>query len=151
MYGTGRHVDDIPLQDMSKALYYWFLCELFYTTTTVLVRLSVAIFLLRICITPVHRYIVYGTMISIILFSIAYFFMILFQCHPVSFFWNQYNGMQGSCIGYWIVPDASIAHSAISATCDWILGLLPLALIWHLQVNKRTKFSIGVVLALGIL
>ncbi|RDW64003.1 hypothetical protein BP5796_10505 [Coleophoma crateriformis] len=150
-YGTGRHVDDIPPQDAPKALYYWFLCELFYTISTVLVRLSVAIFLLKICISPAHRFIIYGTMTSIILFSIAFFFLILFQCHPVSFFWNQSSGMHGSCINERIVPHASIAHSAISATCDWILGLLPVNLVLHLQINKRTKGSLSIVLALGIL
>ncbi|RDW77251.1 hypothetical protein BP6252_05304 [Coleophoma cylindrospora] len=150
-YGTGRHVNDVSPQDVPKALYYWFLCELFYTITTVLVRLSVALFLLKLCIKPAHRFIIYGTMTSIVLFSTAFFFLILFQCHPVSFFWNQYRGMHGSCIDARIVPHASIAHSAISATSDWILGLLPVNLVLHLQINNRTKFSISIILALGIL
>jgi hypothetical protein len=49
------------------------------------------------------------------------------------------------------VPDASIAHSAVSFTADWVLGLLPIALIWNLQMNRRTKISLGCILATGLL
>jgi hypothetical protein len=49
------------------------------------------------------------------------------------------------------VPDASIAHSAVSFTADWVLGLLPIALIWNLQINRRTKISLACILAVGLL
>lgn len=87
----------------------------------------------------------------VILFSIFYFFLVLFQCSPVRFFWAQYEGVQGSCIDPAAVPDASIAHSAVSFTADWILGLLPVFLLWNLQMNTRTKISVGILLGLGLL
>ena len=59
--------------------------------------------------------------------------------------------MKGSCINAAAVPDASIAHSAVSFTADWILGLLPIALLWHLQMNTRTKVSVATVLGMGLL
>ncbi|CZR50852.1 related to integral membrane protein [Phialocephala subalpina] len=150
-YGTGRHVTDIPLDDIPKALYYWWLCELFYTLTTVFIRLSIAVFLLRICVKPIHKNIVYGTLTMVILFSIFYFFLVLFQCTPYSYFWEQYLGKKGSCINPAAVPDASIAHSVVSFTADWILGLLPIALIYDLKMNVRTKVSVAVLMGLGLL
>ncbi|KAG0651037.1 hypothetical protein D0Z07_2499 [Hyphodiscus hymeniophilus] len=150
-YGTGRHVDDIPIADMPKALYFWWLCELFYTITTVFIRLSIAVFLLRIAIKPLHRGIIFGTLGTVIAFSLFYFFLIIFQCHPVSFFWQQYAGQKGSCINPAAVPDASIAHSAVSFTADWVLGLLPIFLVYHLQMNLRTKVSVACILSLGLL
>lgn len=50
-----------------------------------------------------------------------------------------------------IFPDATFAHSAISATADWVLGLLPIFFIWDLKMNHRTKISVAVVLSLGII
>lgn len=150
-YGTGRHITDIPLQDIPKALYYWWLCELFYTVTTVFIRLSIAVFLLRICVKPIHKNIVYGALTMVILFSVFYFFLVLFQCTPYSYFWGQYEGKKGSCINPAVVPDASIAHSVVSFTADWILGLLPIALIYDLKMNARTKVSVAVLLGLGLL
>lgn len=150
-YGTGRHVANIPSADTPKALYYWWLCELFYATTTVFIRLSIAVFLLRIAIKPLHRGIIYGTLGGVIAFSLFYFFLVVFQCSPVSFFWGQFEGEKGSCISAAVVPDASIAHSAVSFTADWILGLLPIFLIYHLQMNLRAKVSVAGILSLGLL
>jgi hypothetical protein len=150
-YGTGRHLQNIPPEDVPRALYYWWLCELFYTITTVFIRLSIAVFLLRICVKPIHKYIIYGTLAMVITFSTFYFFLVLFQCSPVTFFWGQYEGMKGSCINPAAVPDASIAHSAVSFTADWILGLLPIALIYNLKMNGRTKVSVAGLLSLGLL
>jgi len=150
-YGTGRHLTDIPPQDVPKALHFWFLCELFYALTTLFIRLSIAVFLIRICIKRVLKIIIYVSMTMITGFSIFYFFLVLFQCSPVDYFWNQYKGEQGECMNPAAVPDASIAHSAVSFTADWVLGLLPIALIWNLQMNRRTKISLGCILATGLL
>jgi len=150
-YGTGRHLSDIPPEDVPQGLHYWWLCEIFYTLTTVFIRLSIAVFLLRICITRTHRFTIYGTLGLVLGFSTFYLFLVIFQCHPLSFFWGQYAGMKGSCIDAAAVPDASIAHSAISFTADWILGLLPIFLLWNLQMNTRTKVSVAACLSLGFL
>ena len=111
-------MQNIALQDIPRALYFWWLCELFYTITTVLIRVSIAVFLLRICVKPSHKYIIYGTLAAVIAFSTFYSFLVLFQCSPVSFFWAQYEGMKGSCINVAVVPDASIAHSVVSFSAD---------------------------------
>lgn len=148
--GTGRHVQDISPEDIPTALYFWLLGEIMYTVTLVFIRLSVAVFLLRICIKPIHKIIIYGTMVMVIVYSTFYFFLVIFQCHPVSYFWLQYGGMKGSCLNPAVVPDASIAHSAVNFTADWILALLPIALLWHLQMNFRTKVSVAAVLAMGL-
>lgn len=130
---------------------YWFFGELLYTVTTVLLRLSIAVFLLKICVKRVHKYMIYGTMIMVIVFSIFYFFLAIFQCQPTSYFWGQYAGEEGHCIDKAIFPDATFAHSAVSATADFVLGILPVSIIWDLKMNFRTKVSVGVVLSLGVM
>lgn len=115
------------------------------------IRLSIAVFLLRICVKPFHKNIVYGTLSMVVVFSTFYFFLVLFQCTPYSYFWGQYAGQKGSCIDPAAVPDASIAHSAVSFTADWILGLLPITLIYDLKMNLRSKVSVAVLLGLGLL
>ncbi len=87
----------------------------------------------------------------VIAFSIFYFFLVMFQCSPYNYFWDQYKGAKGSCINPAAVPDASIAHSVVSFTADWMLGLLPIALIYDLKMNFRTKVSVAVLMGLGLL
>ena len=150
-YGVGRHLADIPVEDVPTALYCWWLGEVFYTITTTFTRLSIALFLFRIAVSPLHRGIIYGTVGGIIAFSTSYFFLVVFQCRPVSFFWGQYAGEKGACINPGVVPKAAIAYSVISFTTDLILVLLPIFLIYHLQMNFRTKVSVAGLLSLGLL
>lgn len=63
--------------------------RLFYALTTLFIRLSIAVFLIRICIKRVLKIIIYVSMTMITGFSIFYFFLVLFQCSPVDYFWNR--------------------------------------------------------------
>ncbi len=130
---------------------YWFLCELWYTLATVLLRLSISIFLLRICVKRSHKYLIYATMTMVIVFSTFYFLLAIFQCQPTNFFWMQFAGEKGQCIDHTIFPIATYAHSAVSATADFVLGLLPICIIWDLKMNLQTKISVGVVLSMGVM
>jgi len=118
-HGTGKHTFDILPQDIPKAMFIWWLCELLYTISLVFVRLSIAVFLLRICVKTVHKIIICATLAMMLAYSIFYFFLVIFQCSPVSFFWGQYESMDGACINPAIIPDASVTHSVVNFTADW--------------------------------
>jgi len=42
-------------------------------------------------------------------------------------------------------------HSALGVVTDVSLGLVPTLIVWDLQLSKRTKFSVAIILALGSL
>jgi hypothetical protein len=130
---------------------YWWLGELLYTLDTVLLRFSISLFLLRICVKRWNKWLIWGTMAVVAVFSTFYFILAILQCQPVNYFWDQFAGEQGYCINHTIFPDATYAHSAVSATADFILGLLPVSIVWDLKMNLRTKVSVGGILSLGLL
>ncbi|CAG8974144.1 hypothetical protein HYALB_00002781 [Hymenoscyphus albidus] len=140
-YGNGRHTLDIPLTNIPIALRLWWLGEVFYTITTLLVRLTVAVFLLRLSNRALHRWIIYITTGAYTIFSIFFFFLVIFQCKPISYFWGQYAGMKGHCTGSKMIPSASIAQSVVAFVADWIMGLLPIHVLYGLQMNKRMKLA----------
>ncbi|PQE17462.1 hypothetical protein CJF32_00008691 [Rutstroemia sp. NJR-2017a WRK4] len=148
-YGTGQHVWNIPPEHLPKALKWWWCCEAVYVLSNMALKLSIAIFLLRIAVDRIHRIIIYVTVITIELTSFAYFFIFILQCIPSEFFWTQYIGGKGKCVNPKVTVDASYAYSAITCACDWTLGLMPIFLVWNLQMNSRTKISVGIILAVG--
>ena len=85
----------------------------------------------------------------VMLFSTFYFLLVIFQCHPVDYFWTKYAGAVGRCVNPNVIADSTYAHSAISAWADWTLGILPIFLVWDLAMNPRTKVSVALILALG--
>jgi len=149
--GTGLHRTDLTPEGAAIALRAWWLCEVLYTPIVLLIRTSVAAFLLRIANNRVHQCIIYVDLAVIWAVSVAFFFILVFQCSPVSYFWMQALGDKASCIDQRVVPAATIAHSVISAVSDWVLGLLPIAMLWNVQLNKRTKATISFLLGLGLL
>lgn len=88
-------------------------------------------------------------MVVVLLYSTFYFFILTFQCRPVSYFWTQFEGASGSCVPAKVIADTSYTHAAVSATADWTLGILPIFVVWNLKMNARTKISVALLLSLG--
>lgn len=78
--------------------------------------------------------------------------MAMFQCRPVEYYWLRFtHEIEGQCLDKAVITGATYASTAFNAWADWTLGLLPLALVWKLELGKRTKASVAGILALGIL
>lgn len=88
-------------------------------------------------------------MAVVVAFSTAYFFFLLFQCHPIQFFWTQFYNDNGSCLSKDSLANVTYAHAAISAVTDWAFGLLPISFVWNMKMNRRTKLSVVLILSLG--
>ncbi|KUJ14564.1 uncharacterized protein LY89DRAFT_590129, partial [Mollisia scopiformis] len=129
---------------------YWFTAELSYTLTTILIRLSIGFFLLRTCNSRLHIWTIKIAMVIMTLLTITYFWFIFFQCHPVSYFWLQFSGGEGTCFSGQAVEDATIIFSVFAVATDLIFGVLPIFLIWNLQMNPKAKAVVGGLLTLGI-
>ncbi|KAK3362788.1 integral membrane protein [Lasiosphaeria hispida] len=140
-----------PVQAESTALYSWLLCEVIYPPLSALIRTSIAVFLLRIATVKTHRYIIHFSIATTWMLSLVYLFLLLFQCTPISHYYEQVLGQPGSCIDKDVVPSMTIAHSIISALTDFLLALLPAVMLWDVKLNKRTKTWIATLLGMGLL
>jgi hypothetical protein len=112
-------------------------------------KFSIGIFLLRIAVAKTHRAIIWTAIVVAELYSAFYFFLFILQCRPSAYFWTRYTGGTGSCVNPKITVDATYAYSAISCVVDWTLGIVPVFMVWSLQMNSRTKFVAALILALG--
>ncbi|CCF38022.1 integral membrane protein [Colletotrichum higginsianum] len=148
---TGKHITELTVEQAAVSLRAWYICEVLYSPITLAIRTSICLLLLRLALNKIHRWIIYANLIIVWMISIAFFCIMTFQCMPPSYFWRQLYGDPGSCINLNIVPDATIAHSVISALSDWCMGLLPIALLWNVNLNRRTKALVAVLLSMGMI
>ncbi|KAK2030771.1 hypothetical protein LX32DRAFT_637841 [Colletotrichum zoysiae] len=146
-YGTGRHHKDINKEDIPKALECWWYCYLFYCLSMVISKMSIAYFLMRITTQKVHRWVVYLAMLFTVISGIIFFFVTLFQCHPISFFWNK--DQAGGCVNPDIVIGLAYAYSASSVISDFAFAILPAFIVVKLQVPKKTKYALIPLLMMG--
>ncbi|EFQ26927.1 uncharacterized protein GLRG_02098 [Colletotrichum graminicola M1.001] len=146
-YGTGRHHKDLSKENISEALELWWWCYLFYCMSMVISKMSIAFFLMRITTQKIHRWVVYIAMLSTVISGVLFFFVTLFQCQPVSFFWNK--DQAGSCININIVIGLAYSYSASSVISDFAFAILPAFIVWNLQVPTQTKFALIPLLMMG--
>ncbi|OBT81791.1 hypothetical protein VE02_09625 [Pseudogymnoascus sp. 03VT05] len=148
-YGTGQHAANLPPEDIPVGLKWWWACEPVYVLSNMALKLSISIFLLRLAVTRASRIIIYVIIGVVEAYSAFYFFLFVLQCRPSSYFWTQYTGGTGTCVSPKVTVDATYAYSAISCVADWGLGLMPIFLIWHIQMDMRTKMSVAAILSVG--
>jgi hypothetical protein len=124
-----------------------------YPLTTSLVRLSIGVFLLRIAVTRWHRLTLIIVTFCATLYSVFFFFFILFQCHPIEHYWTRVTDpdslKNGACALGSSELGVSYVHSAVSAVADWTYGLLPVAMVWSLKMKRGTKVLIALLLGMG--
>lgn len=146
-YGVGRHLDTLTQEEIEGALKFWWLGCLFYGITVAGSRLTIGTFLLRLSVRRAHTVIIYLIMGMSVVVAIIFFFIVLLQCHPISYFWDRTQ--EGSCISLDAISDLTYPYSAFSMCSDFTFALLPIFMLRNLQMNTRTKIALIPILGLG--
>ncbi|KAF1966171.1 hypothetical protein BU23DRAFT_487509 [Bimuria novae-zelandiae CBS 107.79] len=147
-WGTGRHMSDLNEEQITKALKWWYLCYPAYCLAMVFAKISVGLFLLRVTIQPLYRRIIYINMTATVITGLVFFFISVLQCSPVSFFWNKFHGT-GTCVNIDAIIGIAFAYSAVASVCDFTFGLLPIFLVWNLNMAKNQKLMLIPILSMA--
>ncbi|GAB1198274.1 hypothetical protein APSETT444_007588 [Aspergillus pseudonomiae] len=77
---------------------------------------------------------------------------ILINCTPPEAAWNpSLLEKGGSCRPAHVLTDIYYATTAVNIATDWVTALMPIPLLWHVQLDRNTKVSIIGLMGLGIL
>lgn len=71
---------------------------------------------------------------------------------PVPHIWGRFATSyksEGGCLPRGIVLGGTYLHSIISAGSDLILSILPVIMLWNLDLGKKTKIVVCFILGLG--
>ncbi|KAI1335476.1 hypothetical protein F5Y15DRAFT_409069 [Xylariaceae sp. FL0016] len=151
-YGAGKHINAVHAKDIPDALKMRWAGELCYVVTSLFLKFAVGIFLLRISGKAWQKATIWVVLIICLVFNLFYTFVAAFQCQPVEYFWKKYtHEIDGECLAENVILGSTYAAAGINACADWILGLLPIALTWNLDLPKRQRLSVAGILALGII
>ncbi|KAK5130562.1 hypothetical protein LTR08_001942 [Meristemomyces frigidus] len=146
VYGTGQHLSALEPANAETAQSYWFFCEFFYIITTVLLKVAIGLFLLRIATKPLHIWIIRIISICTVIFGSALAFIILFQCWPIRAFWTL-DPNDGKCIEWRILSGLIYGISALNIVADWTFGILPIFIVRGLVMSRRQKVLVSCILA----
>ncbi|KAL3425733.1 integral membrane family protein [Phlyctema vagabunda] len=149
-YGAGRHVKYIvPASNVTKGLHLNFVTQPLCVIALCLAKVSIGLFLFRL--TPSHRYSVFILcLITLtVLSATGNLLTVFFQCRPLAFTWDA-TVPGGKCIPPANLKFAAFFNSSVSVLTDLIFALLPIPMLWNVQLNWKVKSAVAGILSLGI-
>ncbi|OCK73277.1 hypothetical protein K432DRAFT_340530, partial [Lepidopterella palustris CBS 459.81] len=153
-YGNGKHESDLSPHEISMAFKYLYPDLPAYNVTTALIKISVSFFLLRITVRRLYSWIIYANLAVVLVFNSVVFFISIFQCQPIHYYWTRFDvsqGTKGKCLSSTFVEVVGYISTGISFGSDMVLAVLPVFLMWDLQMTPRAKVAVVLILALGSL
>ncbi|KAI1649672.1 hypothetical protein F4815DRAFT_499428 [Daldinia loculata] len=146
----GVHVYDIPMTaDVSLGMYWNYVLQILYNPILALVKCSVLTFLLRIGGQRRRiRYSIHALNIFTLGLMIAIFVTAVFQCSPISYFWERITNptMPGKCID---TGTFYVTTAALTIFTDVLVLALPFWIFMGLKMAPKIKFAVMVVFLLG--
>jgi hypothetical protein len=115
-----------------------------------LIKLSIAIFLLRIATKKRYTWTLKISMVIVTIWSLAIFFFEIFQCSPVQAQWD-FTIQNSKCVSGNSFVAAAYSISVLTVVTDWMYAIMPIPMIWSVQMTTQKKITVAFVLSLGIL
>lgn len=91
-----------------------------------------------------------------VLAGLIFMLLMLLQCKPLSYFWNQMAHHpvrniegEGSCIDMEIIIAMTYVYSIFAAMCDFTVGIIPIFVVHKLQMKTQTKIAVVGILSMA--
>ncbi|KAI1808721.1 hypothetical protein F4811DRAFT_500483 [Daldinia bambusicola] len=147
-YGAGRHAAYLDADVNRFGLKLNFISQPIYMWAIPMVKCSVGFFLFRISPSLFYRRVLQGTMVFLVVYTLVCFMTLVLQCKNLAVLWD--NRIETTCLSQPTLQGLSYANSAVNIVTDLFFALLPIPMLWNVQINSRTKASLICVLGLGI-
>lgn len=149
--GLGKDIWRVSFDQLDRMLMFFYYGEVAYLMATVLVKIALLLFFLRIFPSRTFQRIVWGMIGIIIAFCIAFLGALVFQCWPINYSWLRWDGEhEGKCVNVYV---GGFSHAAINMVLDIIIVVLPMPLLYKLQFTYswRQKSHIFIMFSFGII
>ena len=124
--------------------------EAFYVSSMTVFKIALSLFFLRIMIQPWQRALVIGVTATTTAYSIAYFFIAVFQCgYTRDALVEIDRRLRGQCIPFVAILDLAYAYAAVCSFTDILFSVLPLFILKDTMMKQREKVIVCLILALG--
>ncbi|KAI9810441.1 MAG: hypothetical protein M1826_003610 [Phylliscum demangeonii] len=147
-HGFGVHLWDLPLSSLSPGyLRLLLILCILYLPAMMFTKFAILIFFRRLSPQKVFRMAIYVTAFIVFGSYLSLGLALFFACHPIAMNWDI-TITHGSCINRAAVY---LATAGANIATDFAILLLPIPMLWHLQIPKRQKYGLALVFGAGSL
>lgn len=117
-----------------------------YFVCVAVTKVAILILYLRLATSRTLRMLIYGVMVFVVLTSFSCVVATIFQCTPIPKAWEYPPTSNGSCIH---VNSMFYANAGLDIFQDCIIYVLPMRMLYYIQIPKRQKYALMIVFAVG--
>ncbi|KAI8943493.1 hypothetical protein NX059_001495 [Plenodomus lindquistii] len=144
-HGIGRHVNVVSPYDQMMVRKGDYIFSHFYDIALVSVKLGILAFYHRVFVHPVFRRVVLALAALVLVWGLGITITLCLACRPLSAYWDV--NVRGQCLQ--MVPFTYFTNIFNLAT-DVFIFLLPVPMIWHLQLQTKKKLMLSLIFCLGL-
>ena len=123
-----------------------FIFELIYLQCITTMKISILLFYRQLFDTKRYRIVLLILGCFVVSYDIAFTMVTVFQCMPIHYMWTR--------VGHGFCLDTShilLAGSLLNIFTNVIIVILPIPIVWMLQVSRRQKMGLTALFLLGSL
>ncbi|KAF4990837.1 hypothetical protein FGRMN_8218 [Fusarium graminum] len=146
--GAGKHVWALKIHQLVETAKLSYVFSFFFATAVFTTKVSILLFYRRVFTRGGVTFRVaywFGT-ILVMSYPIIFTFTMGFSCRPLSHFWTQVEGTEGTCIN---VGRFFVILALINLATNVIVLLIPVPEVLKLQMSREKKAAVFVIMALG--
>ncbi|KAF1355748.1 hypothetical protein EJ07DRAFT_32511, partial [Lizonia empirigonia] len=146
--GFGLHYWNVPTSNAVELLKLFYVCQMLYVAVQIFSKVAILTLYSRLFPGYIRwfRWSVRGMIAFMYVHGLVFFLLIVFQCWPIRSLWDK------TITGAKCLP-VSVAISFTGATLsiveDIIILLLPLPVVWKLQMSTRKKIDVIFLISMG--
>ena len=148
--GCGRHAAFLadPQRQLLTVLKWITYYEMDNVLGALLTKISISIFILRINIVRRLKWATWIIISFLALATLATIILLSLSCIPLRKLWEP--EIEGVCSLVGVAYKVSYVQSAFAVISDVFLTASPIFILWNVQMNRRRKVAICVLMSLGL-
>ncbi|OJJ50368.1 hypothetical protein ASPZODRAFT_149708 [Penicilliopsis zonata CBS 506.65] len=145
--GLGRDIWTLKPDQITRFLLFFYHISWFYLALVALLKLALLFFYRRIFPGKGVQLILWVTIFVDIVFGLVFVCVSVFQCQPIDYYWNRWDGEhQGTCLN---INAITWSNAIISIALDlWMLAI-PLWQLTKLQMHWKKKAGVALMFCVG--
>ncbi|GAP87232.1 putative integral membrane protein [Rosellinia necatrix] len=142
--GLGKHIWELTENQLTIQVKLLLISEFTYLLGTAFVKLSMLCLYHRIYTTQTFRRWCYVVIAADVIYIVSFIPVFLTGCIPLSQYWDPQPG--GWCRDTLIGDNATVG---VNLVLDFAVLLLPLPVLWRLQMSVRDKLTVTAMFSIG--
>ncbi|KAG9235563.1 hypothetical protein BJ875DRAFT_458794 [Amylocarpus encephaloides] len=141
--GVGKHIEAVSKENVALILEMLYVTQIFYILAPAAIKLSLLFLYKRIFVTKRFTMVCNVLLGVVAVWVTIMTFMGIFNCTPVDAFWTG----KGKCVNF---KQFALGYAAVNIGTDLIIWVLPVPMVWKLQLPIGQKISLTLIFILGL-